>query len=493
MHEDPRSSGSRRRPASRALCALAAWASLLFAAGCSSSGGGAVASAEPTASAPPPPSASARPASAVEVRPPLPPRLVTKLASDARGSSLWTVPDALLTASTDQVWRLTEEGTGEPLGKVDFTNGPFGEPVIQWVGGRHPDAIDVLFTMSHGRVSEPSYWPLTGKGKRHRFAEGGGHAIFVGVARIGESALASATSSIDGNHIVHVRGPWVGRVPTPWEGKCPPPTEHAHIGRVPFAVEPYAFGASNDGTLFMVGALCAKTPAVEVWDAAGGAPRITPLGHLLKKVDYSTQLIVGPGDRAWIFHRGRGPVVEMRGAVAAPLTGLSRPVQNAFLSTGGVLHVSDGHAIFRQEGERMVEVARVSWPAEVTGVGVDRGVFWVVIDSRIHRLEKTEAEPEGDGCPGAFVHLYDVSYETEPRFTFPTTRKALSTFARLEGVELVDFEVGAQRMLGLVAPSREIADALIAHVKANMKDEEPYLVCHRPKAPLRKIPIAAGK
>ena len=74
-------------------------------------------------------------------------------------------------------------------------------------------------------------------------------------------------------------------MPTPYEGRCPPPKEPHRAGRAHAAVEPYAFGSSHDGTVFSVGKLCDETPAVAVLDAAGGAPRIVELGHLLKKVD----------------------------------------------------------------------------------------------------------------------------------------------------------------------------------------------------------------
>lgn len=70
----------------------------------------------------------------------------------------------------------------------------------------------------------------------------------------------------------------------------------------------------------------------------------------------------------------------------------------------------------------------------------------------------------------------------EPWFTFPTTRKALSSFSQAKDISLVEF-VEAGRKLGVVVPSREVGEAVVAHVKATMKDEKPELLCYEPRSP----------
>jgi hypothetical protein len=85
-------------------------------------------------------------------------------------------------------------------------------------------------------------------------------------------------------------------------------------------------------------------------------------------------------------------------------------------------------------------------------------------------------------CATPFVFLYDVSPKSEPTFTFPTTRKALSTFDKLDRIGLVEFDENGRR-LGITVPDKAVGEAVMAHVVANMKDEKPRLICYQPKAP----------
>ncbi|WP_437912510.1 hypothetical protein WME73_36145 [Sorangium sp. So ce302] len=94
-------------------------------------------------------------------------------------------------------------------------------------------------------------------------------------------------------------------------------------------------------------------------------------------------------------------------------------------------------------------------------------------------------------CKTPFVYLYDVALQNDAKFTFPTTRKALSTFPAVAQIGLVEYYEGGQR-LGVTVKSKEQGEAVIAHVKANMKDEHPELICYAPKNP-RVIEMKAGK
>lgn len=107
------------------------------------------------------------------------------------------------------------------------------------------------------------------------------------------------------------------------------------------------------------------------------------------------------------------------------------------------------------------------------------------------RVDAPAAEalkPFSDGCVTPFVTLFDVVASSPPDFPFPSTKKALSTFAQSSDVKLVEYRHDGKRKLGVIVPSREVGDALVAHVKANMKDEAPVLVCHAP-AVLREVAI----
>ncbi len=92
-----------------------------------------------------------------------------------------------------------------------------------------------------------------------------------------------------------------------------------------------------------------------------------------------------------------------------------------------------------------------------------------------------------DGCRTPFVFLYDVSPKAPPNFDFPTTRKAISTFANLSEIKLVEFVYEKKKKLGAVVPSAEVGRALMTQVVRNMKDENPELSCYEPKEGVREI------
>ncbi|HSN97387.1 MAG TPA: hypothetical protein VLS89_03780 [Candidatus Nanopelagicales bacterium] len=97
--------------------------------------------------------------------------------------------------------------------------------------------------------------------------------------------------------------------------------------------------------------------------------------------------------------------------------------------------------------------------------------------------------PHTEGCPTPFVFLYDVSSVSPPGYAFPSTRKALSTFARVADISLVEFVHTSRRRLGVRVPSVEVGNEVMAHIVANMKDEHPELVCLDPQDSVRVIPL----
>ncbi len=94
-----------------------------------------------------------------------------------------------------------------------------------------------------------------------------------------------------------------------------------------------------------------------------------------------------------------------------------------------------------------------------------------------------------DACTTPLVFLYDVSASAPPKFDFPTTRKALSSFPSLKEIKLFDFVFAGKRRLGAHVPNAEVGKALVAHIQATMKDEAPKLVCFDPVQELREIDL----
>ncbi len=487
-----------------------AFASALFAAsaiGCSDKPSDGVASAEPGAAGSAATPASASAARAVDAPPPEPPTLravpVPELEKErakekdlADGASLFTVPDAVLIGTWNRVGRLRASGI-EWKGSLGIPEVPYGRGMIQWAGGLYPDAIDITFSFENGRAAQPTYAALTGKGASVTFAAGGGAGWIHGVARIGESVLVSGYDMQDGHRVVGARGPAITRLAVPWKLRCgekkPSFTSFGEVAewRAP-AVRPLSayqgtgFAASPAGTLFSYGLLCDEKAAVEVWRSEGGQPRIIELGQWIKPEEGG--LLIGLNDDVWITSN---PILAWKGDHFEPLPAFPQRPTDVFVSTRGELHVADGSAIHRWDGQRFVEVARLEWPSDFGDIAVEDGTFWVTLGGRVHRLEKGEPAARGEACKTPFVFLYDVADKSEPKYSFPSTRKALSTFAPLEGVELVDFVAGRRR-LGAFVPSWEVGVAVAAHIEKTMKDEHPRVVCFKPDKS-RAIPIAGNK
>lgn len=93
-----------------------------------------------------------------------------------------------------------------------------------------------------------------------------------------------------------------------------------------------------------------------------------------------------------------------------------------------------------------------------------------------------------EGCTTPFVYLYQVSEKNDRKFTFPSTRKALASFAEVEQLTLVEFHEAGGWRLGLKTASKEQAEAVVAHLRSTMKDEKPELRCYEPRNP-RVIPV----
>lgn len=101
--------------------------------------------------------------------------------------------------------------------------------------------------------------------------------------------------------------------------------------------------------------------------------------------------------------------------------------------------------------------------------------------------------PFTEGCDTPFVDIFEVSKSAPATFTFPSTQKALATFASRDALHLVEFLHQGKRRLGAKVPSAEVGKALVEHIEKTMKDEKPRLVCFSPapeKPGFREIALA---
>jgi len=381
--------------------------------------------------------------------------------------------------------------------------------LITSVQGRWPDRLDLLYTVCPGRMTMQAYAPFTGKGRAIGF--GGVMTGWLrGVAYVGESALVAGWEGSVGESIQTVRGPALVRKFTTWDAAGCKHEESWHSGgTLPTpAISPSVFEGTPEGTLVSVGRLChARAAAAEVWDKAGNA-RILDLGAWVKGDVYGATLLRGSGDELFLVSNPESPILAYRAGAFAPLPPLAKPARNVFVSMTGQLHASDGETIHRLEGDVWVPVARLAWPTRFASLAVDGDTFWGTRaprhaderDSRgwrhalwasrldaVYRLRDAPAADDREGCPTPFVYLYEVSGNNGDRYTYPETRRALSSFPDASEIELVEFREGVPR-LGVVVPTRAQGQAVIAHLAAHMKDERPTLKCYAPTAP-RKVEI----
>ena len=401
---------------------------------------------------------------------------------------LFAIEGAIVVAERLRVGRIVDERI-EWIGSIPDDNQFLGGSRITAVHGAWPDAVDVL-TMTLGRAPMPTLIPLTGKGVRRVFGEGGALGWVTGTTRLGKSTLVAGFDSAEGHRIQTVRGPTLVLEPISAEkGGCKE-EEIAKMGYgKPLAVPPRAIGATEAGTLVTIGNLCdrEKSPAAEVWDQPGKS-RIIELGKQVQGIGLFPALLRGKGDDLWLASE---PVLHYNGGKFVALPGLEKPVRNLFVSPSGKLHGISGRAIVRFDEGKWTPIANLSWPMSFSTIAMDdKETLWVSHNGVSRLVESTGGEAEAD-CKTPFVYLYEVAWQNDAKFTFPTTRKALSTFPAVAEIGLVEYHEQGRR-LGATVKSKEQGEALIAHVKANMKDEHPELICYVPKNP-RVIEMKGGK
>ncbi len=444
-----------------------------------------------SASALPSGSAASLPLSPPEKPKPKDPPALVPQRLDVDASGPFQLEGAVGVVSAKKVGRLVGdkvEWLDKQLPEDESNRVALGGSTIRGLSGRWPDAVDVYYTSNQGRALRPTVYPLTGKGAAHTAGSGGGLGDIVGTAMYNGSAIVVSVSPQQGGvEFVTTRGPGqVIQPQTPEKAGCE--NKRTYFSNAP-AIVPDVVASTKAGTLLSLGGLCDHDhPALEVWDQPGKS-RIIDLTTWIKKTGYGAKILQGKGDEAWIFTRGAQPILHyINGKVEALPIALKDPT-NAFASPGGVLYVTDGITINRWDESKWTEVGHLNWKETFYYVTVDDEGTILISCGGICKLVEGPSVAITESCTTPFVYMYEVSYDNDANFTFPTTRKALATFEGVSDLGLVEF-VENGRKLGITVKSKAQGEAVVAHIKANMKKEDPKLICYEPQNP-RKIEIKA--
>lgn len=419
------------------------------------------------------------------------PTLIPEPIKGLAGYSFYAIEGAFIVVDGLRVGRIVDDKV-EWLDSLPEMNGYLGGSQITGMRGIWPD-LDVEFSSNNGRASQPSLYPLTGKGSTVTFADGGGLGWISGSGRIGQTTIVGGYDMWAGSRIVTMRGPGLVIKPiTAEKGGCKEDEAKQQLSRdnEPIAVPFSGLAVSEKGTLVTVGNLCdrPKTPVAEVWDQPGKS-RIVDLGAWVKDLGYFSKFLKGKGDD--LFLVSNDPVLHYHDGKFEPLPKVERPFSDHFVSPAGKLHGIAGRTIYRYDEGKWTAIANLSYPRSFSTVAMDdQGTIWVSYDGVSRLRPSKDADLEGD-CKTPFVYLYAVSWKNEVKYTFPTTRKALASFPQVSEIKLVEYWEDGRR-LGVEVKSKEQGEAVVEHIKATMKDEHPELFCYVPRKP-RYIEIKDGK
>lgn len=436
--------------------------------------------------------------SAVAEEPPaaVPELVVEKFRPDGiRVSTVHAVEGALMVVNDNRVGRIVDDESVEWVKKTIARERPgIGENRIESVTGRWPNEIGVVYSSSNGRAPMPTYFPLTGVGEAYTAAAGGGLGYIYGAARLGESYVLAAYG-LGAVEFTTVRGT-ASRKPQKAEDAGCKEEEMKYLwggGEAP-ALPPQVIESSTEGTLMSIGRLCdQRGAAAEIWDKTGKS-RIVDLTRFWKKMASWPLILKGKGDELWAYSDLFTSILHYRKGEFAAVPDLERPVKNVFTSPSGDLLANDGKTIHRYRDGKWSPVGRLANPERYYTMAMDeKETIWVSSGevSRLRPEPRTKAPP--DECSTPFVYLYEVSSKNEKNFSYPSTRKALSTFAEVDAIGLVEFDEAYRKRLGITVQSKAQGEAVVAHIKETMKDEAPKLICFAPTTDVRKIDMKAKK
>ncbi len=404
---------------------------------------------------------------------------------------LFGVEGAIMVSSMNRVGRIVDDEKIEWVGEVPKERPSFGLNMVRSIHGKWPDRIDVVYANNSGRAPEPTYVPLTGKGRDMIVGEGGSPGWIIDVLSTPDQTFVAKYSPFEGASIISVRGKRVGRrSQSPKQAGCKGDELEMYKNwpEMP-AIRPEAFSGTDSGILMTTGTLCDKRgPAVEVWDESGKS-RIIDLSPWIKSA-ISASLIKGKGEELWLHTGGKDPILRYQKGTFEPLPPVGEPVSHVFVSAKGKLHAHTKTTLYRFDEGKWTPVAHFNWEASYRTLVLDENdKLWAGDYGAAYRFHEGPSTVFSDDCKTPFVYLYDVSPKNDDKFTFPSTRKAMASFAEASELHLVDFPAGDRRRLGMPVASKAQGEAVIAHVKANMKDENPKLLCYAPTKAARTIEI----
>lgn len=369
------------------------------------------------------------------------------------------------------------------LGSIPKGSSALGDNRITSVQGRAPDMVSVIYVSGDNSALRPTYFPLSDKEKPLVVAEDGGAGFITGVARVGEAVFLSVSDN-RGSTIVQVRGPKLARPRhTHAEAGCSLGEVAAGISdpSVP-AIFTWALQSAPSGTMMSLGKLCEKRgPAAEVWDKDGNR-KIVDLTPWWKSMSYFPTILKGNGDELWLYSDELNPIIlHYKDGAIVPVPELRRQIADVFVSARGELFVSDGAAIYHFEGGKWSTAGVL--PADIRFHAFaydDKGMLWAS-SAGVYRLQPGPRVAAPKECDTPFVYLHEVSSEDGKENTYPAMRKALAAFPEASALGLLEFGPKQGRHLGITVKSWVQGEAVVAHVKAAMKDQHPHVVCYKPK------------
>lgn len=407
-----------------------------------------------------------------------------------KGFRFHPITGAFMVVDGLRVGRLVDDKI-EWVGTLPEMNQYLGGSSLGEVTGVWPD-VEVSFSSLNGRAEQPSIYPMAGtKGRTVRFGEGGGIGWIRGVVRLGKTTLVAGSDMFQGSRFETLRGPGLVIKPiTAEKFGCTAEEGRYQGNEVPLALPFSAVGVTEKGTLVTVGDLCdqQKRPGAEIWDEPGKS-RIVELGELIKQFDYFPKVVPGKGDELWIS--SKSSLLHYRDGKFESLPMPMHKLTSIFVSPDGKFHGISKRQLLRFDDGKWTPIARLPHGLEPHTITMDeKGTIWIGHDG-IAKLREADADIPDKPCPTPFVYLYDVSWKNENKYTFPTTRKALASFPDVAKIKLVEYNDWG-RKLGVQVETEAQGEAIMAHIKATMKDESPELLCMVPQNP-RVIDMNGGK
>jgi hypothetical protein len=403
---------------------------------------------------------------------------------------LFPIENAVLVTSGLRVGRLVDPGKIDWLGQIP-DGGMVNDPnQITGLAGRHPDEIGVRYQRVRGRIAEPTYAPLTGKGRTLVEGEGGMRADLFGMVSVGASTVVGTATPLGGLSLVTVRGPARRFVfQTGKQAGCAGPVNGGSYGTQGFAIEPLALAGTPSGDLFSVGHRCGDGPlAIERWDEAGAGkstllevPWESPAAGSGASFPQFLQTKDGP---LYLYRRFREGLFAYKNGQFVEVAKLPKETAFVFLSAASPSELwalgPEGVAVRRGEASTFTSVARFRFRTSFQSAARTESGTWASIEQGpVVQLVKTVSESPTPGCATPFVYLYDVSPKNDAKYTFPTTQKALAAFPERESLTLVEAVIDGRRRLGVRSQTMARGEALLTYLQQAeaMKKERPRLLC----------------